>query len=326
MLHAMVMAEVGDDVYGEDVTTNAFQEEVAALFGKEKGLFVPSGSMSNQLALKALTQPGDEVIVEKECHIFHYETAAPSILSGVQLHTVPGKFGVMQASDIAAAIRPDDYYFARTSLVCLENTHNRGGGTIYPIDVMREARSVAADNGLHLHLDGARIWNAHRKTGTDLRAYGGLADTVSVCFSKGLGAPVGSMLLGPGDIIEKAHRFRKILGGGMRQIGVLTAACKYALDNNLTLLDNDHANARMFAESLQGMDNFTVQLERVQTNMVFLDFSESSISSVQAQDILKAQGILTGQGGNNTVRVVFHIDIDELRTGRAIEIIRKELS
>ncbi len=322
MLRAMSTAEVGDDVYGEDPTTNALQERVAAMFGKEAGLFVPSGSMSNQLAIRAHTQPGDEVIVEGECHIFHYETAGPAVLSGVQLHHVRGSNGVMRVEDVEAAIRPSEYYFARTRLVCLENTHNRAGGTIHPLEVMQDVRELATHRGLAVHIDGARIWNAHVATGIPFSDYGACCDTMSVCFSKGLGAPVGSMLLGSREFITHAHRFRKVFGGAMRQIGVLTAACNHAIDHNLPRLAADHEHAHLLATELQDRATFHVDIGRVHTNMVFLDFTHSTMSPVQAQELLFSHGILAGQGGNNTVRLVFHLDISREMTERAISIIR----
>ena len=311
MKRAMCEAPLGDDVYGEDTTVNRLQAEMAALFGKEAGLFVPTGVMSNQLAIKAWTQPGDEVIVEKESHIFNYETAAPSMISAVQLHPVAGEMGVFEIGDVEAAIRPDAYYYPRSTLVCIENTHNRMGGTLYPVDAMRDLHAFCLGRGIGLHLDGARIWNAHVATGTPLRDFGEAVDSISVCFSKGLGAPVGSMLLGTKDLITKAHKYRKIYGGGMRQAGMLAAAALHAIELHLPLLADDHARARRFAEAIAGMKSFQVDIARVQSNMVLLDFTGNAMRASEAQVRLREAGIDIGMGMGDMLRAVFHLDLDD---------------
>lgn len=321
MKTAMCSAPLGDDIYGEDPTTNAFQEEMADRFGMEAGLFVPTGVMSNQLAIKAWTSPGDEVIVERESHIFNYETAAPSMMSAVQLHTVESDLGVFRLEQIEAALRPPEYYYPRTALVCIENTHNRFGGTIYPIDRITELRNFCRERSLPLHLDGARIWNAHVATGTSLRDFGGVVDSISICFSKGLGAPVGSMLLGSRDLITKAHTYRKVFGGGMRQVGILSAAARYAVEHHLPLLSQDHARAAHLASALKSIDHFHVDTERVQTNMVLLDFTASRITALQAQASLANAGIAIGMGMGNTLRAVTHLDLTDEDISRAIDII-----
>ena len=244
MRQAMLDAPVGDDVYGEDPTVNLLQQKVAELLGKPAALYVPSGVMANQLAVKLHTQPGDEVIVEKDSHIFNYETVAPSILSGVQLHTIEGQRGVLRAEQLAPAVRPPAYYMPRTTLICLENTHNRAGGTVYPIEEIKRIRDFARALGIKLHLDGARLWNASVATGITPREYAQYFDTISVCFSKGLGAPVGSALVGSEDAIQRARRFRKIFGGGMRQAGIIAAGALYALEHNVNRLKEDHDKAR----------------------------------------------------------------------------------
>lgn len=323
MKRAMCEAPLGDDVYGEDPTVNRLQEEMAALFGKEAGLFVPTGVMSNQLAIKAWTQPGDEVIVEKESHIFNYETAAPSMMSAVQLHPVAGGMGVLALADVEAAIRPGDYYYPRSSLVCIENTHNRMGGTLYPVDAMRDLQAFCRGRGMGLHLDGARIWNAHAASGTPLRDFGEAVDSISVCFSKGLGAPVGSMLLGTKDLITKAHKYRKIYGGGMRQAGMLAAAALHAVEHHLPLLAADHARARRFAEALTGMKSFQVDIARVQSNMVLLDFTGNAMRASEAQKRLREAGIDIGMGMGDMLRAVFHIDLDDRALEQSIDIFTK---
>ncbi len=229
MRRAMAEAEVGDDVFGEDPTVNALQEKVAALLGKEKALFVPSGTMANQLSIKAHTQPGDEVILEASAHPYNFEGGAGAMLSGVQFYCLPGVRGILEASQVEEAVRPLDHHFAVSRLVCLENTHNRGGGSIYPLKHIAAISKLAHSKGLLVHLDGARLWNASVATGLEPAQYAQWADSVSVCLSKGLGAPVGSLVAGSTAFIDRVHRFRKMFGGGMRQAGILAAAGIYAL-------------------------------------------------------------------------------------------------
>jgi len=326
MLEAMMYASVGDDVYGEDETVNAFQDKIAGLFGKEKGLFVPTGVMSNQLAIKALTLPGDEVIVEHESHIFHYENASPALLSGVQLHPVVGERGTLQLESIEAAIRPDVYYFPVTRLICMENTHNREGGTVIPLQAMQDIFAFAKSRSIAVHLDGARIWNAHIASGVPLNEYGKCADTISVCFSKGLGAPIGSMLIGNRDVIMIAHKYRKTIGGGMRQVGLLAAAADYAVTNNLRLLEDDHRRAKHFANELADFKDFLVTKEYAQSNMVLLDFSHSQWTVQNAIQLLFDNGIVVGQGRGSMLRAVFHLDITDSHLDQAISIFHKLFS
>lgn len=323
MKDAMLSAPLGDDVYGEDPTTNQFQEQMAGRFGMEAALFVPTGVMGNQLALKAWTHPGDEVIVERESHIFNYETAAPSLMSGVQLNTVPTRRGVFALDDLERAIRPPEYYYPKTSLVCIENTHNRYGGTLYGIERIRDLQRFCGDRGLRLHLDGARIWNAHIATTTPLNAYGDCVDSISICFSKGLGAPMGSMLLGPRDFIARAHKFRKIFGGGMRQTGMMAAAAQYAVEHHLPLLADDHRRARMLAEAVHRCEAFFVDASLVQTNMVLLDFSKSAVSARRAQELLGQHGIRIGMGMGETLRAVTHLDLGDDDLEQAIRMFHK---
>jgi threonine aldolase len=320
MYAAMTAAPVGDDVYGEDPSVNLLQEEMAALFGMEAGLFVPTGVLSNQLAIKAWTKPGDEVILEQESHIFNYETGAPAMMSAVQLRTVIGEEGVMKPGDIVDALRPPDYYYPLSALVCIENTHNRCGGTLYPVEAMRELYGVCNSRGIPLHLDGARIWNAHAASGTPLSDYGAAVDSISICFSKGLGAPVGSMLLGPRDFIVRAHKYRKIFGGGMRQAGVLAAAALHAVREHLPLLAKDHERAESFADALASCSKAVIDRRRVQTNMVLLDFTNSDMKADRAQELLKERGVLIGMGMGASLRAVFHIDLNDDDVARAADI------
>ncbi|MFA6232914.1 MAG: GntG family PLP-dependent aldolase [Bacteroidota bacterium] len=317
---AMCEAPLGDDVYGEDPTVNLLQNEMAAMFGKEAGLFVPTGVMSNQLAIKAWTTPGDEVIVERESHIFNYETAAPSMMSAVQLHPVSGDQGILQPVHVKAAIRPDEYYYPRSALVCIENTHNRMGGTLHPIGAILELHEFCRGLDIPLHLDGARIWNAHVASGTPLGSYGAAVESISICFSKGLGAPVGSMLLGPREFITRAHKYRKIYGGGMRQAGILAAAAKYAVEHNLELLAEDHRRAREFADALAACASFRIEKDKVQSNMVLLDFTSSEMRAVDAQARLREAGIEIGMGMGDMLRAVFHLDLDDEALKRATSI------
>ena len=309
MLQVMMSAEVGDDVYGEDPSVNALQESVAGMFGKEAGLFVPTGVLSNQLAIKAHTQPGDEVILDGESHIFQYETAAPSMMSAVQLNPIRSASWHLTSDEVRNAFRPSEYYYPRSRLVCIENTHNRSGGRIFPFEAMQSIADCCRESKIALHLDGARIWNAHVKTGITFADYGRLFDSISVCFSKGLGAPIGSMLLGSVDFIRVAHKFRKIFGGGMRQAGYLAAAAQFAVEKNVGRLETDHEHAAYFTEELSGCTTFSISREQVETNMVLMDFCSSSMTAGQAQAKLEDGGILIGKGAGNTLRAVFHLDI-----------------
>ena len=290
MRQAMAEAEVGDDVFGEDPTVNALQEKVAELLGKEKALFVPSGTMANQLAIKAQTQPGDEVILEATSHPFNFEGGAGAVLSGVQFNCLQGHRGILEASQVEEAIRPLDHHFPVSRLVCLENTHNRGGGSIYPLKNIIEISQLAKAKGLLVHLDGARLWNASVATGIKPREYAHWADSVSVCLSKGLGAPVGSLVAGSTAFIERVHRFRKMFGGGMRQAGILAAAGIYALDHHLDRLAEDHANAKRLAQGLSELKGVSIDPDQVETNIVIFDVTPSGMTASQATESMKDNG------------------------------------
>ncbi|MFZ1080574.1 MAG: GntG family PLP-dependent aldolase [Candidatus Kryptoniota bacterium] len=322
MRRVMANAEVGDDVFGEDPTVNRLQEKVAELLGKESGLYVPSGTMSNQLALKTHTNPGDEVIVERESHIFNYESAAPSLLSGVQLNPVPGIRGVMSAAAVEEAIRPDVYYMMPTKLVCVENTHNRGGGSIYPMKLIDEIKEVTSRHKLKYHLDGARLWNASVATGIKVSEFAKRFDSVSVCLSKGLGAPVGSVLTGTKEYIDRAHRFRKIFGGGMRQAGVLAAAGLYALEHNIHRLAEDHEKAKAFAKILCESPLYEVNIEHVETNIVIFGIKPLLTVNKFIADT-KSLGILLSAGSAGKVRAVTHLDVSIEDVRKAAEILVK---
>jgi len=323
MREAMATAPVGDDVFGEDPTVNRLQERVAELFGKEAGLFVASGTMGNQVAINAHTQPGDEVICEYNAHIFNYEGGAPALLSGVQLHPIPGSRGVITASQIEAVIRPDDHHFPHTRLIAIENTHNRAGGTIFPIDEMKKIYQLAQRRNLKVHLDGARIWNASVATGIPLLEYAKYADSINVCFSKGLGAPVGSMILGSKEFITRAHRYRKLYGGGMRQAGILAAGALYAVEHNFKRLAEDHRRAKTLATALSALNGIKIDLEAVQTNIVIFEVVSHSINAQEFVERCREAGVLMIPVGTNKVRLVTHLHISDDAVARAIESFQK---
>lgn len=307
MRRAMYEAEVGDDVFGEDPTVIRLQNTVAELLGKESALFVPSGVMGNQLGIKVHTRPGDEVIVERSSHIFNYESGAAGLLSGVQLHILDGVQGILTAQQVEAAVRPGHYWEPRSRLVCLENTVNKAGGVIYPLENLRAIASLARKYGLSLHLDGARLWNATAATGIPEKTYAAPFDTVNVCLSKGLGAPVGSLIAGSSDLIAEAHRYRKLFGGGMRQIGILAAAGLYALEHQRPRLAEDHEKAKVLAEGIAEIKAFHIDLRTVETNIVMFDVNGSTASSVL--DDLNREGILMVAFGPKTIRATTHCDV-----------------
>ena len=321
MRKAIASAEVGDDVLGDDPTVIRLEEKVAALFNKEASLYVPSGTMGNQVALKTISQPGWEILCERECHIINYETAGPAIHSQLLVHPIDTERGVMTAEQIEARIRPDDIHAPRTKIVAIENTHNRHSGTVYPLDEIIKIRKVADKHSLLMHLDGARIWNAYAATGIPLADWAASFDSISVCLSKGLGAPVGSMIIGSKGFITKARRNRKLFGGGMRQAGLLAAAAIYALDHNLERLVEDHANARFLAEGLNRLDGFDIDLTHVQTNIVIVEIAGTGKKADEVLDILKQNGILAVPFGVTKIRFVTHLDVTEDDCQKAVEII-----
>ncbi len=326
MRDAMAAAEVGDDVYGEDPTVNRLQARVASLLGKDAALFVPSGVMANQTALKVHTQPGDEVIAEAGAHVFNYETGGAAFISNVQIRTVPGVRGVITADQVLAATRSPVYYNARSRLVCLENTHNQAGGTIYPMPEIAKINAVARQHDMRMHLDGARLWNAWVATGIEPKEYARYFDTVSVCFSKGLGAPVGSALVGSAETIERARKIRKILGGGMRQAGILAAAALYALDHNVERLKEDHDKARYFAEQLRTVPGFAIDMETVQTNIVIIDITGTGKSTGQILAVLRALRVLMSEMSHSTIRAVMHMDVSAEQVNQAVEIAKSNFA
>jgi threonine aldolase len=321
MRRAMYEAEVGDDVFGEDPTVQRLQERIAAVLGKEAALFVPSGVMGNQLALKVHTQPGDEVIVERSSHIFNYESGAPGVLSGVQLHVLDGKRGVLSGAQVRRAVRPGFYWEARSRLVCLENTVNKPGGVVYPLEDIADIAAVVQEKGLRFHLDGARLWNASAASGIAEATYAAPFDTVSVCLSKGLGAPVGSLLAGSKEVIAEAHRYRKLFGGGMRQVGVLAAAGLYALQHHRDALAEDHVKARRLAEGIAAFPAFRVEPGLVETNIVVFDVVAGDAMPVL--EALRAEGVLMVPFGPATIRATTHRDVSLGDVDRALLVMRR---
>lgn len=320
MLKYMVQAEVGDDVFAEDPTINAFEQKIADLFGMEAGLFVPSGVMSNQLALHVLTTPGDEVIIDELGHVFNYESASAAHLSSIQLRPVKGHRGKITAEIAESAIRTRNEWDPHTRVIAVENTTNKGGGACYTTSELIEIRELADEHGLAVHLDGARIWNAITSTGIEPDFFGTIADTISVCFSKGLGAPVGSMLLCSSANKKKARRYRKMWGGGMRQTGLLAAAAEYAVENHWSLMKKDHERARRFAEELNASDSFAIDLETVESNIILFNPVEGlAVDWVQT---FSQHGIGVVPFGKHTIRATFHFQISDEEFNQVLEFIR----
>jgi threonine aldolase len=320
MRKAMYDAEVGDDVFKEDPTVNALEEYAADLLGKEASLFVSSGVMGNQICLNVLTNPGDEVICERDAHIFNYESGSPAALSGIQLFPVEGKMGVITSDQVEQIIRPvSAYYMPRTKVIEVENTHNRGGGTIWPIEKIVSLKILAKKYNLYCHLDGARIWNASVATGISVKEYASHFDSVSCCLSKGLGAPVGSVIAGTKEFIKEAYRVRKGWGGGMRQSGILAAAGLYALKNNIDRLKEDHEKARYLAEVINESKSFEIDMTSVQTNILLFKPLKHSVE--QVLELCKNKGLLLSVGKVDLVRAITHLDVSMEDVKRACEII-----
>lgn len=308
MREAMANAEVGDDVYKEDPSVNKLQEYCTELFGKEDALFVPSGVMGNQLCLNAHTQPGDEVICDKNAHIFQYESGSPAMLSGLSLNLVVGENGIITPEQVEPLIRPTSaYYMPQTKVIEIENTHNVAGGVIHPIENIKTLKTLADKYNLKMHLDGARLWNASAATGISVAEYSSYFDSVSVCLSKGLGAPVGSVILGEKDFIAETFRKRKSWGGGMRQIGIIAAAGQFAIENNYDKLVEDHRKAKILAEHITQLPNVEINLSVVQTNIIM--FKPKSIGVEEVLQKCKEKGLLLGLGSVGVIRAVTHLDI-----------------
>ena len=312
MREAMAKALVGDDVYGEDPTINSLEERVAKLFGKEAALFCPSGSLANQLSIRMLVAPGEELITETNSHIVRAELGAGAVFSGITTRTWLASRGLLSADDAINIARPDSGpYLVSTTAIAVENTHNFGGGTIQPISEIKKLREESEKLGIALHLDGARIWNAHIASGVELIEYGKYFDTLSVCLSKGLGAPVGSLMIASKERVAKARQWRKRYGGGMRQAGILAAAGHYALDNNLPLLKVDHVRAKSIASAVAAVAPKVIDPATVDTNIVGLELATLKISASELSNQLKEKGILAGALGPKYLRLVTHLDLTD---------------
>ncbi len=311
---AISRAEVGDDMFGEDPSVRALEEHTAELFGKEAALFVTSGTMGNQLAIACQTRHGDEVIVGEGAHPIHFESGAGAALSGVQF-AVAGRGGTFTADEMRAMVRGPEHWNPRSSLVCVENTHNRAGGIVFPQSDVEDVARIAKSLGLAVHLDGARIWNASVRSKIALAALAAPADTVSVCYSKGLGAPVGSALLGSRELVTRARRLRKMWGGAMRQAGILAAAAAYALAHNVARLADDHENARLFAERLR---EHGVTAPEPQTNIVMVDVPDHAAEIVATARVC---GVLVNAAAATRMRAVFHLEIVASEARRAADLL-----
>ncbi|MFT5261834.1 MAG: threonine aldolase [Polaribacter sp.] len=319
MLSAMMDAKVGDDVFRDDPTVNALEEKAAKLFGKEAALFCPSGTMTNQIAIQVNTQRLDEMICDHYSHVFQYETGGYASNSGVAVNLIAGEHGKITADQIEAAIRPDYDWLPNSALVVLENTCNKGGGSYYILEEIKPIRALCLTKGLRLHLDGARLFNALVETGDSPAEHGALFDSISICLSKGLGAPVGSLLIGGEAQMKKARKLRKAMGGGMRQAGFLAAAGIYALDNNVARLKIDNDRAKMLGAVLEKMD-YAENVRPIRTNILIFDV-KAPWTAASFIEHLNGKGILASAFGVNTVRFVFHLDVSEEMIGKVVKVL-----
>jgi threonine aldolase len=317
----MASAEVGDDVFGDDPTVQRLEAKIAELTGKEAALYVPSGTMSNQIGLRLHCQPGDEFLCESQCHMYYYEQGAYAQLFGLAVQPVDGDYGILQVEQLMGRIRPENDHCVRTRAVCLENTHNRGAGRIQPYDTIVEICGWAADHGLARHLDGARLFNAVVATGIPASDWAGHFDTVSICFSKGLGAPVGSALCGPAELIRRARRLRKPLGGGMRQAGIIAAGALFALEHNIERLAEDHNHARLIAEAIRQSPGLSLDPEYVDTNIVFFKVDEELGTAAAFCARLRDEGVWMMALGQQRIRAVTHLDVSREQAKQAAQVL-----
>jgi threonine aldolase len=325
MRRAMAEAEVGDDVFGDDPTVNELQELAAGMLGREAGLFVPTGSMGNQVALGSMARPGDEVVCESGAHFLHYEGGSVAAHLGLVARPLPGVNGVISADQVAAAIRPGSEHNPRTAVVAIENTHNTAGGRVFPVETARAISAVCRERGAGLHLDGARLFNAQAATGTPAAEWAACADTVTFCFSKGLGAPIGSMVVSTRERIAEARRLRKRLGGGMRQVGVIAAAARVALTSGVDRLAEDHANARRLAEGIAEINADAVDLGAVETNMVYVDLRPLRVAGRHVMEEMRDEGVITLALSDDSMRLVTHRDVSAEDVETALKGFRKVL-
>ncbi|MFN3151044.1 threonine aldolase family protein [Bremerella sp.] len=325
MRQFMAQAEVGDAVIDIDPTTERLEKLTAEMLGKEAAIFMPSGSMTNQIAIRLHCQPGDEFLCEENCHVYNYEQAAFAQLSGVVARTLPGEHGVLSPEQFEGTVRPENDHLVRTKLVCLENTHNRGSGKVQPFDVFQKITNWAGENGLKTHLDGARLFNAAAATGISVADWSAMFDTVSVCFSKGLGAPVGSALAGPADFIKQAKRARKLFGGGMRQSGIIAAGALFALQNNVSRLSEDHEKSAKLADSIRQTEGLRLDVDPVETNIVIFSIDQQLGTAAQLQAALAERGVKVLSVAPQKIRMVTHLDVSMLQIDGAIEVIKQTL-
>jgi threonine aldolase len=319
MRDAMANADVGDDVYAEDPTVNALESEVAAIFGHEAALFTPTGSMANQIAIQLLVPPANELLCDADAHVVTYEIGAAAAIGGVSSRTWPAVGAGIDPEYVAGMVRPDGFFAVPTRAIAVEQTHNRAGGAVIPLETLRALRQVADGAGVGLHCDGARIWHAHVADGVELRTYGALFDTMSVCLSKGLGAPVGSLVVSSRERIAQARWIRKRMGGGMRQAGILAAAGRYALEHHIGRLATDHERARSLAEALTKYG--VVDAGKVRTNIVPLDLTGHAVDAPALGAAARAQGVGVSVLGPRTARLVTHLDLTDTDIERAIEVL-----
>jgi len=324
MREAMALAEVGDDVLGDDPTVQALERRTAEILGMQAAVYMPSGTMTNQVAVRAHTEPGDEVLVDANAHVYYYEGGGPAALSGVMCRLLPGVRGIFTGRDVRNALRPSNVHFPCTRLVCIENTHNRGGGSVWSLEQIEQVQGAAREADLRMHLDGARLWNASAATGVAERQYARYFDSVSVCFSKGLGAPVGSALAGTEAFIERCRRFRKQFGGGMRQAGIIAAGALYALEHHRGRLQIDHENARLLADELAHLPGIRIDPATVQTNIVV--FEVTSMPAGEFARKLAEAGVLVLARGAGEVRAVTHLDVSREQIDQAVHAIRQTIS
>jgi threonine aldolase len=326
MRAAMASAVVGDDVFEDDPTVIELEEKVARLFGVEASLFVASGTMGNQVCLHTHARPGDELICDDEAHIDWYEVGAPAALSGLQVRPIPAPGGIPDPARIKAAIRPENIHHPRTSIIAMENTHLRSGGVVVPLDVIRQVIALAAENGIKSHLDGARIWNAHAASGVTLADLVRGFDSVSVCLSKGLGAPVGSMILGTRDFIHRARRIRKMFGGGMRQVGILAAAGIWAIDNQLPRMADDHRRVRTLADAIRDIKGVRLVPDPPPTNILVVDLASSKHDPTAVLKGLESKGVRMLAFGPGRIRGVTHRDVNDDDIAAASSMLREVLN
>lgn len=322
MLEAIVSAEVGDDMAGEDPTVNRLEAMAAEMFGKEAAVFACSGTQSNQMGVRSHCGAGDELLINDTGHIANFEAGGPAVLSGVTCRTIPAPLGMLDVCDLEGKIRADDQHLCPTRLVCLENTTNAGGGRVYPLEQVERIGLWAHEHGLKVHVDGARLFNAIVAGGYSAAEFGRHVDTISICFSKGLGCPMGSILIGNGEEIAKARRSRKLFGGALRQAGIVAATAVYALENNIERLADDHVNAKAFAEAIAGIEGISINVDDVESNLVFFEIDAEHGDASQLSAALKTRGVKVGASGAYRLRACTHLDISREDVVQAADAVR----